>query len=102
MPYGGKVVGIEYQSIGFDREEAGAVDRNIEGQIAVAPAFRVGNLICRARQQPIPLQAFASHGRGDAGRGARDLAKFVLLDAISTTIGVSLVGLAGIAAGSSS
>ena len=86
MSYGGKLVGIEYQSIRFDRQAAGAVDRNIEGQIAVAAAFRVGNLICQAGQQPIPLQALASRGRSDEGRRARDLAKFVLLDAISTTI----------------
>lgn len=97
MAYGGKLVGIEYQCIRLDRQVAGAIDRNIEGKVAVAAAFRVGNLICRARQQPIPLQALASRGRGDAGRRTRDLAKFVLLDAISTTIGISLVSLPGIA-----
>jgi hypothetical protein len=97
MAYGGKLVWIEYQCIRFDRQVAGAVDRNIEGQVAVAAAFRVGDLVCRARQQPIPLQALASRGRGNAGRRTRDLAKFVLLDAVSTTIRISLVGLTGIA-----
>jgi hypothetical protein len=48
MPYGSKLVGIEYQSIGFDRQVAGAIDRHIEGQIAVAAALRVGNLVRRA------------------------------------------------------
>ena len=97
MSYGGKLVRIEYQCIRFDRQAAGTIDRNIKGQIAVAAASRVGNLICQARQQPIPLQALASRGRGDAGRRTRDLAKFVLFDAISTIIGISLVGLTRIA-----
>ena len=97
MAYGGKPVGIEYQCICFDGQTAGTIDRNIEGQIAVAAAFRVGNLICRARQQPIPLQALASCSRSDAGRRARNLAKFILLDAISATVRISLVGLTGIA-----
>ena len=97
MAYGGKFVGIEYQCIRFDRQTAGAIDRNIEGEVTVAAAFRVGNLICRAWQQPIPFQAFASRGGGDAGRRTRDLAKFVLLDAVSTTIRISLVGSTGVA-----
>src|SRR5258708_3405461 len=97
MPYRGELVGIEDQRIRLDRQIASAIRHDIEGQVTITATLRIGDLICRTRQQPVPLQALAPGGRSDAGRRTRDLAEFILLYAISTTVRISLVRLPGIA-----
>src|SRR5215472_1554791 len=97
MPDGGELVGIEDQCIRFDRQVAGAIDDDVEGEVAIIATFRVGDLLRQGRYQPIALQTPAARSRSDAGGRARDLAELILLDAIAAIVWVSLVGRPGIA-----
>src|SRR6516162_11369282 len=97
MPYGGKLVGIEYQRVRFDRQVTGAIDDNVEGKVAIIAALRIGDLLCQGWYQPISLQAPPPSGGSDPGRRTRDLGEFILLYAVSAIIGIPLVGLPRIA-----
>src|SRR5215467_15501042 len=97
MSYDGELVGIENQRIRFDRNVAGGIDDDVEGEVAVIAALRVGDLLRQGRYQPIALQALAPAGGSDAGRRTRDITEFILLDAIAPIVRISLVGLPGIA-----